>query len=141
MKKYLFDEILIDSNGKIKFKSFRDISYLEIFSTCKCGSAETDKSYANRDRWFFEPKTLKQFLNCLEITKPTTKGEIELNFMHPFQDFTFDDVLNLFVNRTFETKKVSEDKVVAFYKKAKEITKENRLEREILEQKPSELIK
>ena len=57
MKKYLFDKIMVDCNGEITFKSFRDLSYIEIFTTCKCGTAETDKSYSAGDRWIFTPKT------------------------------------------------------------------------------------
>ncbi len=140
MKKYLFDEILIDSTGTICFKSFRDITFKEIFTTNKCGHAETDKSYANRDRWFFMPKNFKQFLNCLTMTKPLD-GEYYINYGYPYEDLSFDDILNLFTKRVYEAKKASKEEIVKFYKKAKEIQCSAIKERNILEQKPTELIK
>ena len=141
MKKYLFDEIIIESNGNIVFKSFRDISFLEIFSTCKCGHGETDKSYANRDRWFFEPKTLKQFLNCLTITK-TDDGEYFISQNYPYENFTtLDDVLNLFVKHVYESKTVTKKELTNFYKKANEIKNATAEERALLEKDVEELNK
>lgn len=140
MKKYLFDEILIASSGAICFKSFRDITFKEIFTTNKFGRAESDKSYANRDRWFFTPKNFKQFLNCLTMTKPID-GEYFINYSYPYEDVNFDDILNLFAKRVYEAKKTSKEEIVKFYKKAKEIESSAIKERNILEQKPTELIK
>lgn len=140
MKKYLFDEIIVDSNGNIIFKSFRDISFIEIFSTCKCGHCETDKSYANRDRWLFEPKTIKQFLNCLEMTK-TDGGEYLIDAEYPYEDLTIDDVLRMFAKGIYESKRVSLPQLNRFYEKAKAIQEEVKADRQILKYKPSELIK
>lgn len=140
MKKYLFDEILINSNGTICFKSFRDITFKEIFTTNKCGHAESDESYSQRDRWIFMPKNFKQFLNCLAMTKPID-GEYSINCDYPYEDLSFDDTLNLFAKRVYEAKKASKEEIVKFYKKAKEIESMSIKERNILEQKPTELIK
>lgn len=137
MKKYLFNEIAI-KHGEIEFRSFRNLSFTEVFSTYKCGPCETSE---NKNIWVFAPKTLRQFLNCLKITKPNSKGEINLSCELPYDNFIFDDILNLFVKRNFETKRAQEDIVIAFYKKAQEIVQANKSEREIIEKMPDELIK
>ena len=138
MKKYLFDVIYVDSNGKVTFKSFRKISFVECFTTCKCGAAKVN-SYSH-DQWLYYPKTFKEFLNCLALTK--TYGEkYTINAKLADEEHSFENLLKAFARYVYEEKNATKKELVDFYKKANEIKKATDSERALLEKNIKDLLR
>ena len=118
MQKLLFDKInIVYYNGveyTIRFRSFRPLSGLEHFYVHNLGS----KSYYSLNELCFEPKTAKQFINCLKLTKPTN-GKYAIYYGRSTDNqVSFEELLKLFIDCCYAQKYNSLEEKNKFIKTA-----------------------
>ena len=135
MKKYLFDEIYVGSDGKTAFKSFRKLSFVECF-TCRCGQA-TPFNHSG-EIWLFYPQNFKEFLNCLTLTK-TCDLDYIINCKRANEEKSFDNLLTAFARYVYDGENITREGLVDFYGKAKDIKKATVANRVILEKDIEEI--
>ena len=136
MKKYLFDKIIINSET-IAFISFRNLSFLEVFTTYSCGKCNSRLDQYSP--WQFNPKNFKQFLQCLSRTKIRND---EYN-IHSTTDAkpTFNNILREFIKNVYVNKRPESEKIEKFVKEAYGLRTKAKEDADILNKEPADYAK
>ena len=86
------------------------------------------------------PKTLRNFLNCLTLTK-TYDGAYIIDAGRANVENSFDNLLIAFAKYVYERKNTTREELVGFYEKAKQIKEATVAERAILEKDIEEILR
>ena len=134
MKKYLFDKIRLNYNS-VQFIPFREASIIESVLAYTNGTLD-------QKTWEFTPRSFKEFLKMLSITKLNDDHQYNVVISLPEGEHpvSFELLLKEFAGQMHHSKAPNKSRLSKFYSSAYQIMQKAEADKILLETEPEELI-